>query len=286
MNLLGRVSNPLELEKLIQQLYVAKNKRSADFSKLSNQDSKHIYNAINSIIGQYLRYDCYTSYNDVVNINSYDLLLNGEAKSFTQTNNQNQWYPVQSTFENGFNLVSNIDLSLLDKPGYYFYINYSDNSGNSGEKIFKTYTRGQQLLNFAGNIRQPYLSIQIQNFGQDITPVTQPYNIQIENLTSLVPKLNVQSTYFRDTFNGINGNKQESPYSMWDYLYTFFSIDMTNETQGIKFELYEMEYNPSNPQLKGTGFAYPGSNYQGDYWIGQMYNNGGQKNWKIKISYI
>lgn len=73
------------------------------------------------------------------------------------------------------------------------------------------------------------------------------------------------SQYYAEFLSSVTGSTiTTQQWQDWNYLYPYWSIDMTNETQGIKFELYHKETN----QLLGNGYAYPGGNYFGDNYMG------------------
>ena len=89
------------------------------------------------------------------------------------------------------------------------------------------------------------------------------------------------SQYYAEFLDSTTGSTVTThQWQNWNYIYPYWSIDMTNETQGVKFELYHKETN----QLLGNGYAYPGGNYSGDNYMGQVSNGYGTNNFKIVIS--
>mgnify|MGYP003597265590 CR=1 FL=1 len=121
-----------------------------------------------------------------------------------------------------------------------------------------------------------------ENFGSDLQVGT-PFNIEVVNNTTKSPKLKMYGQYYTEFLSSQNGSTITThQWQNWNYIYPYWSIDMRNETQGIKFEIYHKETN----QLIGNGYAYPGRNYSGDNWMGQIYQGYSTNNFKIVISYI
>ena len=273
MDLLRRVSNPLELEKLIQQLYIAKNKRSVDFSNLTNLQAKQIANAISNIQGFAIRKYGY----NLGNI-SIPLLINGVEKfNLNDTGNQEvKYYP---TSDAPLTITCREDFNPPLNTGEYIRIYTQVDNGLSVDRIFKSIPKDTLIGVYNTGA---YFQQSKENFGSDLQVGT-PFNIEVVNNTTKSPKLKMYSQYYAEFLSSVTGSTiTTQQWQNWNYLYPFWSIDMTNETQGVKFELYHKETN----QLLGNGYAYPGGNYSGDNYMGQVGPYYSTNNFKIVISNI
>ena len=292
MNLLGRVSNPLELEKLIQQLYVAKNKGSVDFSNLTNTQAKQIANAINNITGFGVR--LYTRNLDSNNISRVPFKvtspdLGDEVMIVKDTQNTEvKFFPLGS---NPYVIKGeDLDLSSFNGTGKYLRVftqvdnnsNYHILFGNNSGNTFKDF-------NFGTYNTAAYFQISVENYGSQLQRAT-PYNIKIEN--NITEDFNLKM-YAENAIQVLNKPQtqdyQTNHWQNWDYVYPYWSINMQGVSRNIKFELYALDAfgTPGNTQLIGNGYAYSGGDYNGDNWMGEMspWSRYNTRNYKIVISY-
>ena len=270
MNLQERTRNRTEISKLIQGLYF---KVKNIFKDLTNEEAKQIANAISNIKGFAIRKYGY----NLGNI-SIPLLINGVEKfNLNDTASQEVKYypnsdaPLTITCREDFNPVLN--------TGEYIRIyTQIDNQGGI-DRLFKSIPAGTL---FGTYTTEAYFQQSKENFGNDLQTGT-PFHVEVVNNTTKNPKLKMYSQYYTEFLSSQNGSViTTNQWGNWNYIYPYWSIDMTNETQGIKFELYHKETN----QLLGNGQAYPGGNYSGDYYMGQISNGYSTNNFKIVISYI
>ena len=245
------------------------------FAKLTNRQAKEITNAISNIDGFAIRKYGYNMGNIAIPL----IINNREKFKLNETlGNEIKFYPL--TDDPYFIKVSENYNPNLNNGEYIRLYTQIDNN-QTFDKLYKTFAKGDLIGKYTTGC---YFQVSKENFGNDLQ-IANPYNIEIENLTSESPSLLLNSQYYSKVIPSQSGSVQATPFTNWDYIYPYWSINMIGKTTGIKFELYEMS-NPQQPQLYGNGYAYPGGNYQGNNYMGQMYNNGGNKNKKIKISYM
>lgn len=293
MKLLGRVSNPLELEKLIQQLYVAKNQGSVDFSNLTNTQTKQIANALNNITGFAVR--LYTYNLDSNNISRVPLKvtspdLEDEVMIVKDTQNTEvKFFPLGS---NPYVIKGgDLDLSSFNGTGKYlrvFTLIDNDNSyqmlfGNNSGNTFKDF-------NFGTYNTAAFFQISVEDYGSQLQRAT-PYNIRIEN--NITEDFNLKM-YAENAIQVLNKPQtqdyQTNHWQNWDYVYPYWSINLSGINKNVKFELFALNAydTPGNTQLIGQGQAYNGGNYSGDNWLNQIaqWNGYNTRDYKIVVSYF
>ena len=292
MDLLRRVSNPLELEKLIQQLYVAKNKGSVDFSNLTNTQTKQIANALNNITGFAVRLHTYNLNSNNISrvplkVTSPDLgdevmivkdTQNTEVKSFPLGSNP---YVIKG---------GDLDLSSFDGTGKYLRVYTQIDNNNSYDTLFGTGTSNFKDYNFGTYNTGAYFQMSVENFGSPLQKTTNPYSVQIENNISEAFKLTMVAQYVTKILDSPSTQTYlTEQWQNWDYVYPYWSINMQGVSRNIKFELYALDAfgTPGNTQLVGNGYAYSGEDYSGNNWMGEMspWNGYNTRNYKIVISY-
>ena len=205
------------------------------------------------------------------------LLINGiEEFILNDTLGQEKRYYPEASTPLTFTVKQDIAPQL--NSGQYIRIYTQIDGGVSYDNLYKSIPKGTKI---GGKYNKDcYFQVSLENTGQ-LQPAT-PFNLTVENNTILNPTMLMYSQYYGEVFDSSNGTVLQTKHWMnWDYTYPYYSIDMTNESRGIKFELICLD----NNQSKGTGWAYSGGNYQGNNWIGQMYSGYG-RNYKLVISYI
>ena len=292
MNLLGRVSNPLELEKLIQQLYVAKNEGSADFGNLTNVQTKQIANALNNITGFAVRNYSYSMDNYGITrvpfvISSPDV---GTEPMIIKDNQSNEikFFPLGS---NPYVIKGgDIDLSSFNGTGKYLRVYTQIDNAVNYDTLFGTNTPAFKDFVFGTYNSGAYFQVSVEDFGSPLQRSTNPYSVEIVNNISESFKIKMQTTYATEYLNTpSNQTYLTKQYQNWDYVYPYWSIDLSGKNVNVKFELYALDINgtPGNNQLVGNGYAYNGGNYNGDYYMGEMtpWNGYNTRKYRIVISY-
>lgn len=292
MDLLRRVSNPLELEKLIQQLYVAKNKGSVDFSNLTNTQTKQIANAINNITGFAVRLNTYNLNSNNISrvpfkVTSPD--LGDEVISVKDTQGTEvKFFPFGS---NPYVIKGgDLDLSSFNGTGKYLRVftqinnnNYQLLFGNNSGNTFKDF-------NFGTYNTGAYFQISVENFGSPLQRAT-PYNIRIENNITEDFNLKMYAEYAIQVLNKPQTQDYyTNQWQNWDYVYPYWSINLSGINKNVKFELFALNAygTPGNTQLIGNGYAYSNGNYPGDNWLNQIdqWNGYNTRDYKIVVSYF
>ena len=243
------------------------------FKNLTNSQAKQIANAISNITGFAIRKYGY----NLGNI-SIPLLINGtENFNINDTGNQEvKYYPNSDA---PLTITCREDFTPVLNTGEYIRIYTQIDNQGSTDKLFKSIPKDTLIgvYNTGAYIQQSK-----ENFGNDLQVGT-PLHIEVVNNTTKNPKLKMYSQYYAEFLSSENGSMiTTSQWSNWDYIYPYWSIDMTNETQGVNFELFHKETN----QLIGNGYAYPGGNYSSDNWMGQIGPYYSTNNFKIVISNI
>jgi hypothetical protein len=250
------------------------------FDNLTNSQAKQIANAIGNITGGFIRIYRYNNGNGIVP--SVPLLINNTETIVLRSTNSteakfylNSEYPLQ--------IKTKEDMNLNLPNGKYLRIyTQVDNIYGVG-KLFKNITKDTLIGNFAVDA---YFQVGIENYGNDLIQA-QPYNITIENNTSVLPKIRMEAQNAGLSDEVATNGKVLTviPFQNWDYTYPYWGgLDMTNQSQGIKLQLFT---NDGNNNLLGTGYAYAGNNYSNtNNWIGQIQNGYGTRNFKIVISNI
>lgn len=243
------------------------------FAKLTNRQAKEIANAISNTDGFAIRKYGY----DVGNIAIPLIINNREKFKLNETlGNEIKFYPLAD--DPYFIKVSENYNPNLNNGEYIRLYTQIDNN-QTFDKLYKTFTKGDLIGKYTTGC---YFQVSKENFGNDLQVGT-PFHIEVVNNTTKNPKLKMYSQYYGEFLSSKNGSViTTSQWNNWNYIYPYWSIDMSNETQGIKFELFHKETN----QLLGNGYAYPGGNYSGDYYMGQIYNGYNTNNFKIVISNI
>lgn len=180
-------------------------------------------------------------------------------------------------------------------------VNVDLSSFNGTGKYLRIYTETDSPYDYPilyGNNAQPFnentvigiystavlFQVDIQDFGGPLSQAT-PFNVELVNNTTKTPNIDLYSEYYIKKISTA-GAYQTAHWQYWDYINPHWSLDMTNETQNIRFDLYAINYygNPGYT-LIGQGWAYAGSNYQGNNWMGQIqdYNT---RYFKIEMNYF
>ena len=243
------------------------------FLNLTNVQKKQIANALSDITGFAIRKYGY----NLGNI-SIPLLINGVEKfNLNDTSNQEvKYYP---TSDAPLTITCREDFNPTLGTGQYIRVYTQIDNNQTIERLFKSIPKGTL---FGVYNTGAYFQQSKENFGSDLQVGT-PFNIEVVNNTTKSPKLKMYGQYYSEFLSSKNGSVITThQWRNWNYIYPYWSIDMTNETQGIKLELYHKETN----QLLGNGYAYPGSNYSSDNWMGQIYQGYSTNNFKIVISNI
>lgn len=272
MNLQERIKNRSEISKLIKEIYF---KFKNIFKDLTNSEAKQITNAIGNITGFVIRKSGY-NLGDI----SVPLLINGvDNFNLNETASQEvKYYPSSEVLPFTVTCSKNFNPTL--GPGQYISIQSQVDNQNSITRLFKNISAGTLIGVYNNN--NMYFQAAKEDFGSDLQLGT-PFNIEVENNTSLSPSFIIFAQCYTEFLSSVTGSTiTTQQWQTWDYLYPFWSIDMTNETQGIKFELYHKETN----QLLGNGYAYPGNNYPGDGYMGKVDPIYSTNNFKIVISNI
>ena len=251
------------------------------FANLTNSQAKQIANAIANITGGFIRIYGYDS-GQGIPLPNLPLLVNGSETIVLKNTSSTEvkTYPVS---EYPLQIKTKEDMNLNLGNGKYLSI-YAQVDGVYGVyKLLKNVVKDTLIGNFQ---KDAYFQYTIQDFGSDLVEA-QPYNVTIENNTSFLPKVRMESQYAGTSEEVMSNGKVISftPYQNWDYAYSYWGgIDMTNESQSFKMEL---RTNDANNSLLGTGYAYAGNNYPNtNNWIGQIQNGYGTRNFKIVISNI
>ena len=243
------------------------------FVNLSNLQAKQIANAISNIQGFAIRKYGY----NLGNI-SIPLLING-AEKFNLNDTGSQEVKYYPTSDAPLTITCREDFNPSLNNGEYIRVYTQIDNGPIVDRIFKSIPKNTLIGVY--NTRA-YFQQSKENFGSDLQVGT-PFSIEVINYTTKSPTLKMYSQYYAEFLSSITGSTITThQWQNWNYIYPYFSIDLRNETQGIKFELYHKETN----QLIGNGYAYPGNNYSGDNWIGQIYQGYSTNNFKIVISNI
>ena len=242
------------------------------FSNLTNLQAKQIANALSNITGFAIRKYGY----NLGNI-SVPLLINGVEKfNLNDTGSQEvKYYPDSDT---PLTITCREDFNPPLNTGEYIRIYTQVDDGHSVDRIFKSIPKDTLIgvYNTAAYFQQSK-----ENFGHDLS-FDSPFKIEIVNNSSKNPKLRIYSQYYSEEFASTNGSLiTTSQWADWNWVYPYFNIDLTNETQGIKFELYHKETNT----LVGNAWAYPGNKYVNGY-MGGIYHSYPTDNYKLVISNI
>lgn len=243
------------------------------FKNLTNSQAKQIANAISNITGFAIRKYGY----NLGNI-SIPVLING-TENFNLNDTASQEVKYYPNSEAPLTITCREDFTPTLNTGEYIRVYTQIDNQGSIERLFKSIPKDTLIgvYNTGAYIQQSK-----ENFGSDLQVGT-PFHIEVVNNTTKNPKLKMYSQYYGEFLSSKNGSMiTTSQWNNWNYIYPYWSIDMTNETQGVKFELFHKETN----QLLGNGNAYPGGNYSGDNYMGQIYNGYNTNNFKIVISNI
>lgn len=246
------------------------------FDSLTNKQVKQIANAVSNITGFAIikyGYNFGTIPGIPVLINEKEDFILGDTFS-----TEVKYYPF---IDGPYSLKVKEDYNPPLLNGEYIRVYRQIDNNSTIETLHKSFPKD---YDFGVYTTGAYFQLSKENFGNDLQQ-TSPYNLVIENTTNERPNLNLYSRYYSKIVSSESGSVQATPWTNWDYIYPYWSLDLRGKQQGIKFELYEMS-NPDNPVLYSQQWAYPENNYQGNNWIGQMYNNGGNRNWKLKILYF
>ncbi len=280
MGLESEIKNSDFSQKQLRYLRNLISRIKVGFDSLTNSQTKQIANAIGSITGGFIRIYGYNNGNGVPP--NVPLLVNGAETIILKNTNStelkfypNSEYPLQ--------IKTKEDMNLNLPNGKYLRIYTKVDNLYGVDNLFKNITKDTLLGNFAVDA---YFQVSIENYGNDLVQA-QPYNITIENSTTVLPRIRMEAQYAGIPDEVVTNGKviNVTPFQNWDHTNPYWGgIDMTNETQGIKLQLYT---NDSNNILLGTGYAYAGGNYPNtNNWIGQIQNYYGTRNFKIVISNI
>lgn len=242
------------------------------FSNLTNLQAKQITNAVSNITGFAIRKYGY----NLGNI-SVPLLINGVEKfNLNDTGNQEvKYYPNSDT---PLTITCREDFNPPLNTGEYIRIYTRVDNGSSVDRIFKSIPKDTLIGVYNTGA---YFQQSKENFGRDLS-FDSPFKIEIVNNSSKNPKLRIYSQYYSEEFASTNGSLiTTSQWADWNWVYPYFNIDLTNETQGIKFELYHKETNT----LVGNAWVYPGNKYVNGY-MGSIYHGYPTDNYKLVISNI
>lgn len=206
------------------------------------------------------------------------VLING-TENFNLNDTLSQEVKYYPNSEAPLTITCREDFTPTLNTGEYIRVYTQIDNQGSIERLFKSIPKDTLIGVYNTGA---YFQQSKENFGSDLQVGT-PFHIEVVNNTTKNPKLKMYSQYYGEFLSSKNGSMiTTSQWDNWNYIYPYWSIDMTNETQGVKFELFHKETN----QLLGNGNAYPGSNYSGEYYMGQIYNGYNTNNFKIVISNI
>lgn len=269
------------------------NKFNEIFNNLSNKQAKQIANAVGNITGFAIRNYSYNMNNNGISrvpftINSNDY---GSEEMIVKDNlsNETKFYPLGS---NPYVIKGgDIDLSSFNGTGKYLRIytqvdnnnNYQMLFGNNSGNIFKDF-------NFGTYNTAAYFQISVENYDSQLQRAT-PYNIRIEN--NITEDFNLKM-YAENAIQVLNKPQtqdyQTNHWQNWDYVYPYWSINLSGINKNVKFELFALNAygTPGNTQLIGQGQAYSGGNYSGDNWLNQIaqWNGYNTRDYKIVVSYF
>ena len=249
------------------------NKINNLFKNLTNLQAKQIANAISNITGFAIRKYGY----NLGNI-SVPLLING-VENYNLNDTASQEVKFYPNSEPPLTITCREDFNPTLGVGQYIRVYTQIDNNQTIDRLFKSIPKGTL---FGVYNTGAYFQQSKENFGSDLQAGT-PFNIEVVNNTTKNPKLKMYSQYYAEFLSSVTGSTiTTQQWENWNYLYPYWSIDMTNETQGVKFELFHKETN----QLLGNGYAYHGGNYSGDNYMGQVSNSYSTNNFKIVISYI
>lgn len=242
------------------------------FVNLSNLQAKQIANAISNIQGFAIRKYGY----NLGNISIPLLINNVEKFSLNDTGSQEiRFYPET---EGILSITCGENFTPQLNRGEYIRIYTQIDNNQSYDRIFKTIPKNTQIGVYTTSAD---FQCSKENFGRDLD-FDSPFKIEIINTSSKNPKLRIYSQYYSEEFASTNGSLiTTSQWADWNWVYPYFNIDLTNETQGIKFELYHKETNT----LVGNAWAYPGNKYV-DGYMGSIYHSYPTDNYKLVISNI
>ena len=290
MNLLKRVTNPNELERIIQQLLNQKGR--VDFSNLTNTQTKQIANALNNITGFAVRLLTYNLNSNNISrvplkVTSPDL---GDEVMIVKD--------TQSTEVKFFPLGANpyvikggdLDLSSFNGTGKYLRVYAQIDNNNGYDTLFGTGTSNFKDYNFGTYNTGAYFQMSVENFGSPLQRAT-PYNIRIEN--NITEDFNLKM-YAENAIQVLNKPQTQdyhtNHWQNWDYVYPYWSINLSGIDKNVKFELFALNAygTPGNTQLIGNGYAYSNGNYSGDNWLNQIaqWNGYNTRDYKIVVSYF
>lgn len=242
------------------------------FSNLTNLQAKQIANAVSNITGFAIR-----KYGYNLGSISVPLLINGVEKfNLNDTGSQEvKYYPNSNA---PLTITCREDFNPPLNKGEYIRVYTQVDNGPSVDRIFKSIPKDTLIGVYNTDA---YFQQSKENFGSDLD-FDSPFKIEIINTSSKNPKLRIYSQYYSEEFASTNGSLiTTSQWADWNWVYPYFNIDLTNETQGIKFELYHKETNT----LVGNAWAYPGNKYVNGY-MGSIYHSYPTDNYKLVISNI
>lgn len=273
MGLESEIKNSDFSQKQLRYLRNLISRIKVGFDNLTNKQAKQIANAISNITGFAIRKYGY----NLGNI-SVPLLING-VENFNLNDTPNQEVKYYPNSEAPLTITCREDFNPTLGVGQYIRVYTQIDNNQPIDRLFKSVPKDTL---FGVYNTDAYFQASKENFGSDLQPGT-PFNIEVKNNTTKSPRLKMYSQYYVEFLSSITGSTiTTQQWLMWDYLYVYWSIDMTNETQGVKFKLYHKETN----QLLGNGYAYPGGNYSGDNYMGQVGPYYSTNNFKIVISNI
>lgn len=273
MGLESEIKNSDFSQKQLRYLKNLISRIKVGFDSLTNSQAKQIANAITNITGFPIRKYGY----DLDNV-SIPLIING-VENYNLNDTESQEVKFYPNSEPPLTITCREDFNSTLGVGQYIRVYTQIDNNQNIDRLYKSIPAGTL---FGVYNTGAYFRALKENFGSDLQPGT-PFNIEVENNTTKSPRLKMYSEYYAEFLSSVTGSTiTTQQWQNWNYLYPYWSIDMTNETQGVKFELYHKETN----QLLGNGYAYPGGNYSGDNYMGQVDPYYSTNNFKIVISNI
>ena len=243
------------------------------FKNLTETQAKQICNAINNIMTQPLFYYAYN-----MEGNTFKFLVDETPFNISDTlGNQRMFYPLQEA-PYTVKVAENANPTLTF--GKYIFID-ANFDGVSYQKLSKTLVKDTILGTYSNNAN---MNVRIENIGQEVV-VAQPFNIEIENNTSKSSIVNAISQYYAKSFPLTdNTTVQTEQYTLWDYIqFQMRGFNMIGETQSIRITVWDS----SMTQQYGSQTFNIGSDYSsGNYGFGYIYENTGNRDFKIIVEYI
>ena len=159
--------------------------------------------------------------------------------------------------------------------GEYIYISCGDNQ-NGGNKIYKSISKDEIIANFGSGA---YLQLQKQNFGNDLI-FADPYNFTFDNQTTEDISFFMYAQY---AGGPVSGNSAiVDVYTNWDYVYPYWSVDLTNSSKNVVLELWKADMS----QRIYSQTAQAGNDYSGNNYLGQArFSNYSTRDYKVIAKY-